>query len=81
MEAKTYALGIGVDYWHLDWQISSAAKNFNALGQKVSAVEHLTFEHKVVLHGRSTEENTEVNRGWHKFQALVLTRGVIDRYI
>jgi len=64
-EAKTYALVIAVDCWHLDWQVSSAAQIFNALSQKISAVEHLTFEHEV--HSRSSEEHNEVDRTeWRK---------------
>jgi hypothetical protein len=64
-EAGTEALCIMVDCWHLDWQVSSAAQIFNALSQKVSAVEHLTFEHEV--HSRSSEEHNEVDRAeWRK---------------
>jgi hypothetical protein len=64
-KAKTYALVIAVDCWHLDWQVSFAAQIFNALSQKISAVEHLTFEHEV--HSRSSKEHNEVDRTeWRK---------------
>jgi len=64
-EAKTFALSIVVDCWHLDRQVSSAAQIFNALSQRLSAVERLTFNHKV--HSRSSEEHDEVDRTeWRK---------------
>ena len=58
-EAKTYALSIYVDCWHLDWQVSSVAQIFNSLGQVFSTVEHLILDH--VLHSRSSEEHNEVD--------------------
>ena len=64
-EAKTFSLSIVVDCHHLDWQVSSVAQIFNALSQKFSAVEHLTFNHGV--HSRSSEEHNEVDRAeWRK---------------
>ena len=45
-EQEVYNLGVCLDCWQLDWQISSAAQISNALSQ-LSAVEHLTFEHEV----------------------------------
>ena len=59
-EAKTSVLFIEVDCRHLDWQVSSVAQIFNALSQKFSAVEHLTFNHRV--RSRSSEEHNEVDR-------------------
>ena len=64
-EAKIHAFYIEVDCGHLDWQVSSVAQIFNALGQNSSAVEHLTFEHRV--HSRSFEEHNDVDRTeWRK---------------
>ena len=64
-EAKTFTLSIVVDCWHLDRQVSSAAQIFNALSQRFSAVEHLTFKHRV--QSRSSEEHNEVDRTeWRK---------------
>ena len=59
-EADTYAFGITVDCWHLDWQVSSVAQICNALSQVFTAVEHLTLEHEV--HSRSSEEHNVVDR-------------------
>ena len=58
-EAETYALSIGVQCLHLDWQISSAAQILNSLSPAFSAVEHLTLEHEV--HSRSSEEHNEAD--------------------
>ena len=59
------ALFINVGCWHLDWQVSSVAQIFNALSQILSAVEHLTFAHKI--HSWSPEEHNEVDRTeWRK---------------
>jgi hypothetical protein len=58
--ADTYAFVVRVDCWHLDWQVSSAAQICNALSQVLSAVEHLTLEHRV--HSRSSEEHNDVDR-------------------
>jgi hypothetical protein len=64
-EVETEALSITVNCWHLDWQVSSAAQIINALSQKFSGVEHLTFEHTV--HSQSSEEHNEVDRTeWRK---------------
>ena len=60
LEADTHAFGVSVDYWHLDWQVSSASQIFNALSQVLSVVEQLTLEHKV--HSRSSEEHNDVDR-------------------
>jgi hypothetical protein len=59
-DADTYAFGIRVDCWHLDWQVSSVAQISKALSQVFSAVEHLTLEHE--LHDQSTEEHNDVDR-------------------
>jgi hypothetical protein len=39
--AKLCALSISVDWWYLDWQVSSVARILNSLSEKFSAVEHL----------------------------------------
>ena len=54
-EANTYAFGVRVDCWHLDWQVSSLAQISNELSQVFSAVEHLTLGHEV--HSKSSEEH------------------------
>jgi hypothetical protein len=59
-ETDTIPYGVAVDYWHLDWQVSSAAQISNALSQVLSAVEHLTLIHEV--HSQSTEEHNDVDR-------------------
>ncbi len=62
---STDALSINVACWHLDWQVSSVAQNFNVLNQIFPAVEHLTLVHEV--HSRSSEEHNEVDRTeWRK---------------
>jgi hypothetical protein len=58
--ANTYAFGVTVDCWHLDWQVSSVAQISNALSQVFSAVEHLTLEHEV--HSQSSEGHNVVDR-------------------
>ena len=59
------AFVIGIDCWHLDWQVSSMAQISNALSPIFSAVEHLTLKHR--LHDRSSEEHNEVDRTeWRK---------------
>jgi hypothetical protein len=59
------ALFVNIGSWHLDWQVSSVAQIFNSLSQIFSAVEHLTFAHKV--HSRSSKEHNEVDRAeWRK---------------
>jgi hypothetical protein len=64
-DAEMYAFHIRVHCWHLDWQVSSVAQILNALGQRFSAVEHLTLVHEV--HGQSSKEHNDVDRAeWHK---------------
>ena len=64
-ETEMYAFHIRVHCWHLDWQVSSVARILDALGQRFSAVEHLTLEHEV--HRRSSNEHNDVNRTeWRK---------------
>ena len=64
-EAKTYALFMAVNCWHLDWQVFSMAQIFSLLGQTFSAVEHLTFQRRVL--SLSPEEHNTVDRiEWHK---------------
>ena len=59
-EAHADAFFVKVDCVHLDWQVSSVAQISNALSQVLSAVEHLTFRHKV--HSQSSEEHNHVDR-------------------
>ena len=64
-EVEMFALHIIVNCCHLDWQVSSAAQIFNALSPVLSAVEHLTLEHRE--HSRSSEEHNEVDpTEWRK---------------
>ena len=64
-DTETFALSIFVYYSHLDWQVSFLASIFLALSKILSAVVHLTFEHK--LPGRSSEGHIEVGRSeWRR---------------
>ena len=64
-EAETYSLSITADCDHLDWQVSSAARIFDAASPVFFAVEHLTLEHEV--HDRSSEEHNEARLAeWRK---------------
>jgi len=50
---------------HLNQQVSSVAQISSALGQVLSAVEHLDLEHKT--HTRSSEEHNDIDRiEWRK---------------
>jgi hypothetical protein len=59
-ETGTYAFGVRVGCWHLDWQLSSMAQISNALSQVFFPVEHLSLRHEV--HSQSSEEHNNVNR-------------------
>ena len=59
-EADTFAFGVRVDCWHLDWQVSSVVQICNALSQALSTVEHLTLEHEA--HNQSSEEHNDVDQ-------------------
>ena len=64
-ETEMYGFHIRVHGWHLDRQVSSVAQILNALGQRFSAMEHLTLVHEV--HSRSSIEHNDVDRTeWHK---------------
>ena len=64
-DAETFALSMFVQYSHLDWQVSFLAHIFNSLSQILSAVVHITFEHK--LPGRSSEGHIDVDRSeWRR---------------
>jgi hypothetical protein len=64
-DAETFALSMLFYYSHLNWQVSLLADIFNSLSQILSAVVHLTFEHK--LPGRSSEGHIEVDRSeWRR---------------
>jgi hypothetical protein len=58
--ADTFAFGVAVNCWHLDWQVSSVAQISNALSQVFSVVEDLTLGHEV--HSQSSEEHNDVDR-------------------
>ena len=83
-EAGMYPFSISVGCWHLDWQVSFVTQISNSLGQMFSAVEHLTFEHKV--HSQSSEEHNEVDRiEWRnllrpfsKVKTLWIDEGLVD---
>ena len=64
-ETEEYSFSTFVNCCHLDWQVSSVTQIFNALSPVLSAVEHLTLEHRE--HSHSSEEHNEVNRTeWRK---------------
>ena len=68
-EPDMFALSFAVNSCHLDWQVSSMAQIFNALGPVLSAVEHLTFEHE--FHSQSSEAHNEVDpTEWRKLLPL-----------
>jgi hypothetical protein len=48
-EPEMPALSISVDCWHIDLQVSSAARLFNLLSQMIPAVGHFALEHEVHL--------------------------------
>ena len=54
------ALLITTDCWHLDWQVSSAAKISNSLRPLLYAIKHLTLEYKE--HSQSSEEHYDSMR-------------------
>ena len=78
------AFSVNVDCRHLDQQASSVAHIFDGLSQLLSAVEHLSFVHKV--HSRSSEEHNRVDRAeWRKLlrsfsnvKTLRVRRGLVD---
>ena len=64
-ETKVYALGIVVNCWHLDWQVSSMAQISNSISQIFSGVEFLSLQHRAQI--GTSEEHNEVNRTeWRK---------------
>jgi hypothetical protein len=64
-EAKAYGLGIVVNCWHLDWQVSSMAQISNSISQIFSAVEFLSLQRKA--QSGTSEEHNEVDRTeWRK---------------
>ena len=64
-EAKAYALGIVVNCWHLDWQVSSMAQFSNSLRQIFSGVEYFALQHKA--QSGTSDEHNEVDRTeWRK---------------
>ena len=58
---KEIVLGIVVRSWHFDWRVSSMAQISNSLGQMLSAVEHLTLQHRVHHDNQPSEEQNEVD--------------------
>ena len=64
-ENKAYALGIVVNCWHLDWQVSSMAQISNSISQIFSGVEFLSLQREA--QSGTSEEHNEVNRTeWRK---------------
>ena len=66
-ENRRCSFSMGVDYLHLNGQISSMAQIVDALGQVFSAVDHLVLDHEE--DSRSSEEGFEVEvdrTEWHK---------------
>ncbi|KAF8493706.1 hypothetical protein F5888DRAFT_1806026 [Russula emetica] len=55
---------ISVDWWYLDWQVSSVVRNLNLPSKKFSAVVHLTLEHRNNM--QSVEVHMEIGREWSK---------------
>ena len=43
--ATLATLFMSVDWWYLDWQVSSVALILNSPSEEYSAMEHLTLEH------------------------------------
>ncbi len=83
-EAEAYAFRIQVLCRPLDWLVSSMAQILNALDQRFSEVEHLTFED---LHDRLFPgDNNEVDRSeWRKFlrpfrnaKTLSVSNGLVE---
>jgi hypothetical protein len=82
---ETKALIIGVPCWHLDWQISSVAQISNSLSHLLSAVEHLTLEHRI--HSLTSEEHNKVDRTeWRKLlepfgnaKTLLIGNGLVEQ--
>ena len=80
------ALAIDIDCLHLDWQVSSVAQIVNSPSQIFSAVEHLTFKHKV--HYLSSEEHNQVDRTeWRKLlgsfrnvKTIRIDNGLVEQF-
>jgi hypothetical protein len=58
--ANAYAFSVTAECWQLNRQISSVAQICNALSQVLSAVEHLTLQHRV--QGQLSEELNDADR-------------------
>jgi hypothetical protein len=59
---EMYVVGIMVECWPLNTQVSSVAQIFNFPSQMFSALEHLTLKHEEQEHSLSSEEHNEVDR-------------------
>ena len=68
--AEMYALNIGVECFHLDWQVSSAAQIFKSFSPAFFKVEHLTLEHEVHSSQSSEEHNEADPTEWRKLLSL-----------
>ena len=65
-EANTYAFGIRIECWPLDWQVSSMVQISNALSQVFSMVEHITLG-RDSHDSQPSEEQNDVDRiEWRK---------------
>jgi hypothetical protein len=78
-EEDVYAFSVAVYCLHLGLQVSSLAQIFNSLSQRLSTVEHLTFEHD------EDHDEPEVDRTeWHRLLKSfinVKTLSVDDRLV
>jgi hypothetical protein len=82
-EAKTYALSIDVDCWHLDSQVSFAAQISNSLSPTFS-VENLTLGHRI--HSQSSKEYNETDptewrkllRSFGNVKTLRIAEGLVE---
>ena len=83
-EIETVALGMAIDCWHLDWQVSFMVQISDLLGQVFSVVDHLTVGHSI--HGLSSEEHNEVDptewrkllRPFRNVKTLMIEEGLVE---
>ncbi len=58
--ASRFTLEMDLGGKHLDWQVACTAQVFHMLRERISVLEHLTFEYR--RHSISSEWNNEANR-------------------
>ena len=83
-EIETVALGMAIDCWHLDWQVSFMVQISDLLGQVFSVVDHLTVGHSI--HGLSSEEHNKVDptewrkllRPFRNVKTLMIEEGLVE---